>query len=101
MQYPEEFMTGIMITSAAFMTVAGIVLAFTSARVYLGKWSTILLLLSLGVGACATASSLAWFDTPLDSKKLVAATSLLIQFIMMFVPLVRLVGLIERIGRPH
>lgn len=94
MQYPVEFMTGIMITSAAFVTIAGIIVGL--AKKDLGKWYSILLLLSLGLGAIAVTSSLAWFNSATDDKKLMAIVALFIQFIILWLPFVRLLGLMEK-----
>ncbi|GEM_PF-4614386 len=94
MQYPVEFMTGIMTTSAVFITMAGIVIGL--AKTALGKRDSILLFLSLAFGALAVTSSLSWFNTASDYLKLLALLSLLIQFFILWLPFIRLLGLIER-----
>lgn len=91
MQYPVEFMTGIMITSAVFITIAGIVIGLAKAD--LGKKYSSLLLLSLLLGAAAVASSLAWFNSASYSYKLLAIISLFLQWLTLWFPFIRLLGL--------
>jgi hypothetical protein len=91
MDHPLEFMTGVMITSAAFITIAGIVIGL--AKTDLGKKYSSLLLLSLLLGAAAVSFSLAWFNSASYGNKLGAIISLFLQWVTLWFPFIRLLGL--------
>jgi hypothetical protein len=97
MQYPVEFMTGVMVTSAVFITIAGIVIGL--AKTDLGKKYSSLLLLSLLLGAAAVSFSLAWFNSASCSNKLGAIILLFLQWLTLWFPFIRLLGLFGRKGR--
>ena len=75
-----------MITSAAFIISAGIILAFRSSRKYFGKWTISLLLVSLVLGATVITTSLVWFREPTDSKAILAFRLVIAQFVSYCIP---------------
>ena len=91
MVYPFEFIRGIMITSATFITVAGIFLAVRDCRKYFRKWSIFLLLISLVLGAVVITTSLVWFREPTDLKAILALWLLIVQFIIFCIPVFKVI----------
>ena len=91
MVYPLEFTRGIMITSAVFITAAGIILALSSSRQYFRKWAISLLLISLVLGAAVITTSLVWFREPTDSKAILALWLLIVQFISYYIPVIKVI----------
>ena len=89
MVYPLEFIRGIMITAAVFITVAGIILALGSSRQYFRKWAVSLLLISLVLGAAVITTSLGWFREPTDSKAILAQWLLIVQFVSYCIPVIK------------
>ena len=91
MVYPLEFIRGIMITSAVFITAAGIILALSSSRKYFGKWAISLLLISLVLGAAVITTSLGWFREPTDSKAILTLWLLIAQSVSYCIPVISLI----------
>ena len=86
MIYPLEFVRGIMISSAAFIIVAGIFLALSSIRKYFRKWPISLLLISLVLGVVVITTSLFWFREPTDLKANLVLWLLIVQCINFCTP---------------
>ncbi len=91
MIYPLEFVRGIMISSAAFITAAGIILALSSSRQYFRKWAISLLLISLVLGVVVITTSLFWFREPTDLRANLALWLLIVQFIIFCIPVVKVI----------
>ena len=99
MQYPSEYITALIIISAAFMIVAGIVLALIAGkdddkRSAREKKSIFYSACSIVFGIISMIFSLNWFSAAADTSKTFALTFLIIQFILFYLPLLWL-GFIE------
>jgi uncharacterized membrane protein len=99
MQYPAEYITALIIISAAFVVVAGIVLALIAGkdddkRSAREKKSIFYSACSIAFGIISMIFALNWFSTASDTSKTFALTFLIIQFILFYLPLLWL-GFIE------
>ena len=91
MTYPLEFVRGIMISSVAFIIVAGIFLALSSIRKYFKKWAMSLLLISLVLGVVVITTSLFWFREPTDLRANLVLWLLIVQFIIFCIPVFQVI----------
>lgn len=93
MEYPVEYMLGIIAASVGLMMVAGIIIALIGMlrRERRERISLILLINSILMGFTCITACLGWFDTPSDSVRLVATLTLFIQYTSIFIPILRLV----------
>ena len=96
MEYPAEFITGIMITAAALISMAGIMLAVGSSHTSFGRKPRLWLLFSTVCGLAALFFSMVWFDSPTTIKKLVALIAVAAQLFIIYYPLIRLVKVIDQ-----
>lgn len=91
----NELITGFLIAASAFITVAGVVLAVGTSRERLGKYASILLVVSLALGAALIVTALNWLGKPPDSVRL-GWILLALQFITFYVPMSKLAGVLLR-----
>jgi hypothetical protein len=81
-----EYVKGIMIVSAAFITATGIIFAVSINKNSLNKFEFGLLLLSILLGAASITTAMKWFNDPNDSTKSAATWILLFQFFSWYYP---------------
>lgn len=96
MQYPVDFMNALMIMITAFITLAGIIIAFvaTSKEQQGSKWGKFVIgtsTLSIIAGILGMLRVLDWFNVPSDSTRDNASWSIVVQFVLVYIPLI-LVG---------
>ena len=86
-----EFIRGIIISSGAFVIVAGIFLTFSNSRKYFKKWSLALVLISLVLGVVVIITSLFWFHEPTYVRVNSALWLLIAQFIIFCIPVLTVI----------
>ncbi len=100
------YMNGVMIIAAAFIAVAGIILAVGSSREHFGNCQKTFLLFSIALGAAAMTTALTWFDgsntllcfnVTTETRECVTKSFLFLQFFLWFIPLFRLFNKIGRV----
>ena len=96
MEYPVEYMMGIMIAASAFITIAGILFAVGLNNKLIGKINAALLLASILLGALAIAGVLGWFSNPTDLMKLLVTFGIAIQVMSFYFPLLFLLRSIDK-----
>jgi uncharacterized membrane protein HdeD (DUF308 family) len=93
MQYPVDYMNALMIMITAFITLAGIIIAFvaTSKAQQESKWGKLVIgtsTFSIIAGILGMVYVLDWFNVPSDSVRDNAIWSILIQFVLVYIPLI-------------
>ncbi|MGD0794930.1 MAG: hypothetical protein ABR958_04985 [Dehalococcoidales bacterium] len=92
-----DFVKGIMTTSAAFITIAGILFAFGFRKKNFDEfsgWETfscLFLLFSILVGAGVIGSSLFWLNSPANAPLNIAKYFLIGQFATLYIPIICLI----------
>ena len=87
MEYPVEYMTGLMIAASAFIMIAGVLLAVTPKERRKRFWiSSTVFSLVLGAGVMLT--TLNWFNEPSAGIKLLAMLFLAFQYVTVMYPMI-------------
>jgi len=98
MTYPVDYMNALMTISAALLAIAGIVIGFMATREgqFQNRWGKVVITtstFSVISGIAAMMYVLEWFNTPIDYLKADAVWSIIVQFLLVFIPLI-IVGLV-------
>ena len=91
--YPSDFITALITISAALITVAGIIIAVVAARkdlqqTKIGKRVISVLSYSIAPGILVMICSLDWFAAPSNILRTSAIILLIVQFILVYYPLI-------------